>query len=212
MLSAASILALGFFLGMRHATDPDHVVAVTTIVAGEGSVGRASRIGALWGVGHTATILVVGAAIILFGLVIPPRLGLAMEFAVAMMLVTLGVLTLTGRAAASAASPLRPMLVGLVHGLAGSAFVAMLVLTTIPTPSLGVAYLLIFGVGTVAGMALITMAIALPSAYGAVRFARIQRHIQVAAGAVSVVFGLYLAHQVGMVDGLFTTNPTWSPQ
>jgi high-affinity nickel permease len=212
MFSAASFLALGFVLGMRHATDPDHVVAVTTIVAGERSVAHASRIGALWGVGHTATILVVGAAIILFGLVIPPRLGLAMEFVVAMMLIGLGVLTLRGRTAASAMSPLRPVLVGLVHGLAGSAFVAMLVLTTIPTPSLGVAYLLVFGVGTVAGMALITTAIALPSAYGAGRLAGFQRHIQLAAGAASVAFGLYLAHQVGLVDGLFTASPIWSPQ
>jgi high-affinity nickel permease len=212
MLSAASILALGFVLGMRHATDPDHVVAVTTIVAGDRSVGRASRIGALWGVGHTATILVVGAAIILFGLVIPPRLGLAMEFAVAMMLIGLGVMTLSGRGATGKSSSMRPMLVGLVHGLAGSAFVAMLVLTTIPTPSLGVAYLLIFGVGTVAGMALITTAIAVPSAWGAGRFSKMQRYVQVGAGVVSVCFGLYLAHQVGLVDGLFTANPSWSPQ
>jgi high-affinity nickel permease len=212
MLSAASILALGFVLGMRHATDPDHVVAVTTIVAGERSVGRASRIGALWGVGHTATILVVGAAIIVFGLVIPPRLGLAMEFAVAMMLIGLGVLALSGRGTASANSSMRPMLVGLVHGLAGSAFVAMLVLAAIPTPSLGVAYLLIFGVGTVAGMALITMAIAVPSAWGAGRFTKMQRYIRLGAGAVSICFGLYLAHQIGMVDGLFTAEPNWSPQ
>jgi high-affinity nickel permease len=212
MLSAASILALGFVLGMRHVTDPDHVVAVTTIVAGDRSVGRASRIGALWGVGHTATILVVGAAIILFGLVIPPRLGLAMEFAVAMMLIGLGVMTLSGRGATGQSSSMRPMLIGLVHGLAGSAFVAMLVLTTIPTPSLGVAYLLIFGVGTVAGMALITTAIAVPSAWGAGRFSKMQRYVQVGAGVVSVCFGLYLAHQVGLVDGLFTANPSWSPQ
>src|SRR3982751_6906697 len=100
MLTAlVSVLALGFILGMRHATDPDHVVAVTTIVSQQRSVVRAAGVGALWGVGHTATILIVGGAIILFRLVIPPRLGLAMEFAVAVMLVLLGVRSL--RAAAT---------------------------------------------------------------------------------------------------------------
>src|SRR5919206_3544383 len=98
MLSSFSVLALGFILGMRHATDADHVVAVTTIVSQQRSVARAAGLGALWGVGHTATILLVGGAIILFRVIIPPRLGLAMEFAVAVMLVLLGVRSL--RAAA----------------------------------------------------------------------------------------------------------------
>src|ERR1700746_1127968 len=96
MTSALLILGIGFFLGMRHATDPDHVVAVSTIVSREKSIPRAGMIGILWGVGHTITILVVGAAIILFGLVIPPRLGLALEFSVALMLILLGLLNLPG--------------------------------------------------------------------------------------------------------------------
>src|ERR1043166_109443 len=96
MTSALIILGIGFFLGMRHATDPDHVVAVSTIVSREKSIPRAGWIGALWGFGHTITILIVGAAIILFGIVIPPRLGLALEFSVALMLILLGVLNLTG--------------------------------------------------------------------------------------------------------------------
>src|ERR1700760_2317823 len=96
MFSLIGILILGFFLGIRHATDPDHVVAVMTIVAKQRKVARAGVIGALWGVGHTATIFVVGAAIILFKVVIPPRLGLSMEFAVGLMLILLGILNLTG--------------------------------------------------------------------------------------------------------------------
>src|SRR3989442_14518734 len=96
MTSALLILGVGFFLGMRHATDPDHVVAVSTIISREKTLSRAGWIGVLWGVGHTITILIVGAAIILFGFVIPPRLGLALEFSVALMLVLLGVLNLTG--------------------------------------------------------------------------------------------------------------------
>src|SRR5205814_9635054 len=96
MTSALLILGIGFFLGMRHATDPDHVVAVSTIISREKTLSRAGWIGVLWGVGPTITILVVGAAIILFGFVIPPRLGLALEFSVALMLILLGVLNLTG--------------------------------------------------------------------------------------------------------------------
>ena len=94
--SLAAIVLLGLFLGMRHSTDPDHVVAVSTIVTRERSVKQGALIGMLWGFGHTITIFLVGAGIILFNLVIPPRVGLSMEFSVAVMLVLLGVLNLTG--------------------------------------------------------------------------------------------------------------------
>src|ERR1700751_3867128 len=96
MMSGLGILLIGFVLGMRHATDPDHVIAVSTIVSRERSILKASLIGILWGVGHTLTILVVGAAIILFGLAIPARIGLAMEFSVGLMLILLGLLNLSG--------------------------------------------------------------------------------------------------------------------
>ena len=96
MSSLLSIIALGFFLGMRHATDPDHVIAVTTIVARHRTIKDAYWIGALWGVGHTLTIVAVGAALVLFGWVIPARIGLSMEFSVALMLIFLGIMNLTG--------------------------------------------------------------------------------------------------------------------
>jgi hypothetical protein len=215
MLSSLSVLALGFILGMRHATDVDHVVAVTTIVSQQGSVSGAAGIGALWGAGHTATIVLVGGAILLFRLAVPPRLGLAMEFAVAIMLVLLGLRSL--RAARTGKpgpgwSPVRPVLVGFVHGMAGSAFVAMLVLTAIDDPLIGITYLLVFGVGTIAGMALITAAIAVPSVYAAAGVTGAQRYVQLAAGVASVCFGLLLAHRVGVTDGLFAATPHWTPQ
>jgi high-affinity nickel-transport protein len=212
MLTTLSVLALGFLLGMRHATDPDHVVAVTTIVSQQKSVARAAGIGALWGAGHTATIVLVGGAILLFRLAVPPRLGLALEFAVAVMLVLLGVRNLRavrgGRRAAL--SPVRPIVVGFVHGLAGSAFVAMLVLTAIPSPVIGIMYLLVFGVGTIAAMTLITTVIAVPSAYAVTRVTGAERYVQLAAGVASVCFGLFLAHRVGVVDGLFAATPHWT--
>src|SRR5579863_2129311 len=96
MTTAFAIILLGFFLGMRHATDPDHVVAVTTIVSRERTMLHATLIGALWGLGHTLTILAVGSAIILFKLTIPPRIGLTMELCVGLMLILLGALNLTG--------------------------------------------------------------------------------------------------------------------
>src|SRR5271170_3781210 len=84
------IALLGLLMGMRHATDPDHVIAVTTIVSRERRLFAASRVGIVWGLGHTLTVLAVGAAIIVFKIAIPVRLGLAMEFAVATVLIMLG--------------------------------------------------------------------------------------------------------------------------
>jgi high-affinity nickel permease len=213
MLSATSILALGFLIGMRHALDPDHVVAVSTIVSQQRSLTRASLVGALWGLGHTATILLVGGAMLVFRLAIPPRLGLALEFAVAVMLVVLGIRNLRREAPdAGAHSNVRPVAVGFVHGLAGSAFVAVLVLNAIREPLLGLVYLLVFGVGTIAGMTMVTAAIAVPSTWAMARVGSMQRYLRMASGVASVAFGLVLAHQIGVVDGLFSADPQWQPK
>ena len=213
MISALSILLLGFVLGMRHATDADHVVAVTTIVSGEPSLRRASRVGVLWGLGHSLTILVVGGAIVVFRLAVPPRLGLALEFAVALMLIVLGTLTLrnTVGGRGGGTSSARPVAVGLVHGLAGSAFIALLVLTAIPGVWLGLAYLAIFGLGTIGGMALVTIAIAVPSALSARRLVGAHRYLRLVSGVASVAFGLLLVHH-GVSQGLFAATPVWTPR
>jgi high-affinity nickel permease len=269
MIGLLSIVALGFFLGMRHATDPDHVIAVTTIVARYRKISHAALIGAVWGVGHTLTILLVGSGIILFGWVIPTRIGLSMEFSVGLMLILLGVLNLTGMLQwitntfspaggisglahshphshgdyihthphqhdpeahphAPEQTPLgwfdrhfgqlgvyqvaRPLVVGLVHGLAGSAAVALLVLTTIRNPKWAIAYLLVFGIGTIAGMMLITGAMVLPFAYADKRFSRLNRGMRVASGLISVAFGVFLVYEIGFVNGLFTSHPHWTPR
>jgi len=269
MISLISIIVLGFFLGMRHATDPDHVIAVTTIVARYKKVGHAALIGAFWGLGHTLTILVVGGGIILFGWVIPARVGLSMEFSVGLMLILLGVLNLTGMLQwitntispaggllGSAHShphshgdyihthphqhdpeshphpptqtPLswfdrhfgrlgvyqiaRPLVVGLVHGVAGSAAVALLVLTTIHNPKSAIAYLLVFGVGTIAGMMLVTGAMVLPFAYAENQLARLNRGLRIASGLVSLAFGLFIVYEIGVVNGLFSSHPQWTPR
>ena len=210
-----AVVVLGFLLGMRHATDPDHVVAVTTIVAQQRSLARAVRTGVLWGVGHTATICLVGGAIIVLKVQlssIPPRVGLTMEFAVAVMLVVLGLLTLAGSERRVADSTARPLTVGFVHGLAGSAAVATLPqVALIPSPLWAVAYLAVFGVGTIAGMLLITVSIAAPALLATHRFAGLNRRLRIASGVASIAFGLFLAHRIGFVDGLFIGAPAWEP-
>jgi len=233
--SFVGIVLLGLFLGMRHSTDPDHVIAVSTIASRERSIGQGAMIGVLWGVGHTFTIFVVGSAIILFNVAIPPRVGLSMEFSVALMLILLGVLNLTGAIrwlsekfgspSTSTESALdgpldrlmnrygswqvfRPLVVGLVHGLAGSAAVALLVLSTIRSPLWAIAYLLVFGMGTVVGMMLMTSAMAIPVAWTGKHF----RYLSPLSGIVSTAFGLFLAYQIGFVDGLFRAGVHWTPQ
>jgi len=229
-----TVILLGLFLGMRHSTDPDHVVAVSTIVSRQGSIRSSAAIGLLWGLGHTVTIFLVGSAIIIFGVVIPPRLGLSMEFCVALMLILLGVLNLTGflsramkRAAPTENVPairegiigklglyqtIRPFAVGLVHGLAGSAAVALLVLSTIKSPLWSTAYLLVFGFGTMAGMMLMTAAISMPMVYTGRKFLQINRYLIAVSGFASMAFGVFLVYQIGFVDGLFTSQVRWIPQ
>ena len=200
-------------LGMRHATDPDHVVAVTTIVTRERSVSKAAGIGAVWGIGHTLTLLVVGGAIIVFKFAINARLGLSLELCVAIMLIVLGVLNLFNvRAKTSDITSARPFLVGVVHGLAGSAGAALLIVPLIDDPRWAAIYLLTFGLGTVAGMALITLTIAFPSLLATAHLPSFQRQLRLASGVVSLVFGLYLAHKIGFRDGLFTSQANWTPQ
>ena len=211
MLSLLAIVLTGLLLGVRHAADPDHVVAVTTIVSRHRSPWRAVRVGALWGIGHTATICLVGSLIIGLRLTIPPRVGLGMEFVVALMLIALGAVNLASRGAATTPSPARPVIVGMVHGLAGSAAVALLVLAAIDRPAWSAAYLLVFGVGTMLGMAIVTALIALPSLYAASRVPAMERWLRLASGAASLAFGLFLAHQIGVTDGLFGANPQWDP-
>jgi hypothetical protein len=200
-------------LGMRHATDSDHVVAVTAIASTERSVAKATWLGAVWGFGHTLTLLIVGGAIIVFRITFAPRVGLSMEFAVAVMLIVLGVLNLLEvRPRTVSVSVTRPFLVGVVHGLAGSAAAVLIIVPLIPDPRWAAVYLVVFGLGTVVGMTLITLSIAAPSFLLASRLRGMQRSLRLASGAVSVIFGLYLAHKVGFADGLFMADPHWIPK
>lgn len=218
MLSAFSAAALGFMLGLRHATDADHVVAVTAIVARERTLRRAAWIGALWGIGHSLTVFVVGGVLIAFRLVIPPRLGLLLEFGVALMLIFLGFSNLRGGTAPEPHGHThefdhrRPLLIGTVHGLAGSAAVAILVLAAIPQTLWAFAYLAVFGIGTIAGMMIVTLLLAAPAMYASERVTRLHVGIRLAAGALSLGFGLLLARELIVHGGLLSAAPIWDPK
>jgi hypothetical protein len=221
---------------------------------------RAALIGAFWGVGHTLTIFVVGAGIILFNLVIPVRLGLSMELCVAVMLILLGLANVAGflrsipagsthshphshgdyvhnhphvhQPEAHPHSPdqtplswmdrvfgrigvyqyLRPFVVGVVHGLAGSAAVALLVLTTIRNVHWAIAYLLVFGVGTIAGMMLITMSMASAFTIAGKGREKLSHRMALASGLLSLGFGLLVAYQICFVHGLFGAHAQWTPR
>lgn len=222
MLALWSFLVFGLVLGMRHATDPDHVVAVGAIVAQKRTLRAAAPVGALWGLGHAVTVLVVGGAIVLFGLAIPPRLGLGLEFAVGLMLVLVGgqaLLRPERHAAGAHGHPhrfdgafWRPIVVGLMHGLAGSAAVALVALARVDRPGWALAYLAVFGLGTIVGMLLVTVGMALPIAVTGARFSRAHRFVGVAAAVLSVIVGGLVAYETGVERSLFGASPSWTPE
>jgi high-affinity nickel permease len=269
-----SSILLGFLLGMRHATDADHVIAVATIVGREKRIGAAALVGALWGLGHTVTVAIVGGAMILTGVVIPDLVARTMEFGVGIMLVVLGANVLLGMrreppvryVPAALAHPhvrpssigrppkavhahvhahgdyahahrhghshqdhghpesatpaawldrhlgrlgvyqsIRPIVIGVVHGLAGSAAVALLVLGAIRDPWWGLAYLFVFGLGTIAGMMLITALIAVPFSLSWARLPRINHVLRIASGLLSLGLGLFLMYEIGIAGGLIAS-------
>lgn len=236
-------LGLGFLLGLKHATEADHLVAVTAVVSQHRSLRRSAAVGALWGVGHTATLFAAGVVVIIARVAIPARVAAAFELAVALMIILLGSRILylllrkhrrvhvhahahdglhahahlhvhNERDAHDAAraprahdhaphvglSGWRPLLVGAVHGLAGSAALTLLVLTEVVRGGsrvLGLSYLLVFGLGSVGGMMLMSTLVSLPFVFTAARFRRFDAPVRLFAGLSSVAFGLYYAWQAG---------------
>lgn len=257
------IIAVGLFLGMRHATDADHVIAVTTIISRQGNLRHAALTGWFWGLGHSLTILLVGALLIHLGLTIPARLGQGMELSVSIMLIVLGLASLArfvrslpqtsqdhhgpvlvhshphshgdyihnhphghdpeahphrpdqtplawldrtlGRVGVY--QHLRPLLVGVVHGLAGSSAVALLVLAAIPDLRWALAYLLAFGAGTITGMMLITISLASVFAFAGRKSPALSHWLGFASGLASLLFGMTMGSQVLLADGLRATPP-----
>jgi len=233
-----SVLGLGFVLGLKHALDADHLVAVSTIVSERKGFLSSSLVGALWGLGHTASLLLVGLLVVLFHVQIPDKIAMGMEFTVAIMLVILGANLLWKiRKGATlhfhahehshrlhvhphlhehavpghrheqelqnhhkVKASKKPFFVGMVHGMAGSAALMLVVLATISSRAVALLYIAIFGIGSVGGMFLMSALISIPFAITA-RHRGINRIVQIAAGILSVSFGLFLVWQIGFSEG-----------
>ena len=236
-----ALLGLGLVFGLKHATEVDHVVAVSSLVSEHRNVMRSALVGGLWGVGHTASLVVVGGVVLALRIAIPERVSNWLEFCVALMIVGLGASALwralrrragvhihqhshdslthvhihfhergTGHAGKAAAHRhavsrvgFKPFLVGAMHGLAGSAALTLVVLTQTNSAAHGLLYLAVFGIGSIAGMLLMSGLIGLPFALSARRLSGAGYGLQTIAGALSVAFGLWYAYSVGAANGLW---------
>jgi len=230
MSTIGTALALGFILGIKHALEADHVVAVSTIVSRDPRLLRSAMAGMFWGIGHTLTLLAAGIAVLFFKVSIPDRVALSFEFLVGAVLVGVGVQNLWdswrtrfhAHSHASGATHThfhshreghdhhlpdrwrRSLLVGMLHGLAGSGALVLLVLGTIDSPLEGAAYILIFGLGSILGMMLIGTAMAMPFSLSAQRIGGLTKRVQLLAGGVSVLVGVLVVVQIGLLGGLLT--------
>ena len=210
----------GFLLGIRHAFDADHVAAISTFAAGNKSIKNSSLLGMFWGFGHATALLLVGLIVLSLKITIPENISLSLELIVGVMLVILGVNTIltanknkihfhkhshgqerhihfhshtaTKNHAHEHLPFYQSMFVGLVHGLAGSAALVLLVLTTIKSILVGMAYILVFGIGSIIGMMLISSIIFLPFALIQKKLERTQRVLMASTGLISTITGLII--------------------
>jgi ABC-type nickel/cobalt efflux system permease component RcnA len=217
------VLLLGFTLGLKHALEPDHLAAVATLATGATSLRRALRHGAMWGMGHTLTLLAVGGTVLILGRQIPKMTGDILELIVGLVLLWLGVDVIrrvrrlhlhqhahddgtrhlhvhshaaheTHRPAAHddhahpVIRPRRALMVGMVHGMAGSAALVVITAGAIASPITGLVYILLFGLGSVVGMSLVAMGFALPLRLSG-RARRGSQWLMLAAAAASLVVG-----------------------
>ncbi|HET9044703.1 MAG TPA: urease accessory protein [Burkholderiales bacterium] len=236
-MTLASVLALGFLLGMRHATDADHLAAVATLATRSRSLGHTVLQGVAWGTGHTLTLMLFGGAVLVLGLVVPAQAAQALELAVGVMLVLLGAEALyrlrrerihfhahhhTGGVAHFHAHshlgqdaphdparhehphgfPARALVVGMVHGMAGSAALVLLSLEALRSPAWGLAYIAVFGLGSILGMAALSAAIAVPLWLSSRRLTRARDGLSAAVGLATLILGCYIVFRIGAGDGL----------
>jgi ABC-type nickel/cobalt efflux system permease component RcnA len=239
--SLAVALILGLLLGARHSLDPDHVVAVSTMVSEYRNPFKALWIGVSWGLGHTTTLLIVGLIVVGLHVTIPENIALFLELIVGVMLIVLGLQVLwafrkkkvhlhphdhdsgqhyhfhshaevSDHAAHHKLSflgkpsfRLKSYLVGTVHGVAGSAALMLIALTAIDSPWTGILYIVLFGLGSIVSMGIMTIFLAVPFSTSA-RFPAFNRLIQMAAGTFSIIFGFFLIYEIGIGEGLLLSG------
>jgi ABC-type nickel/cobalt efflux system permease component RcnA len=235
MFSTLTLLGLGLLFGLKHATEVDHVVAVSTIASQQRNVLRSALVGALWGAGHTASLLIVGVVVLSLRIAIPESVSNWLEFGVALMIIGLGTAALwrtlrkrsdlhvhehshdgmshvhihfhetetrhkAERKHSHAVSVVgvKPVLIGMMHGLAGSGALTLLVLTQIGSAWVGFLYLAIFGLGSIVGMLLMSGLIGLPFALTSRSLSTLHHRMQMAAAVVSIAFGLWYAYRTAL--------------
>jgi sulfite exporter TauE/SafE len=227
--SMLATLALGFVLGIKHATEADHLAAVSTIVSQRRSVWQSAAVGVFWGIGHTAALIAAGVLVLCVGLVIPEKVANVFELFVALMIIFLGMRLLhlhihahshggpshihlhfqDEEHASSAHSGLagwRSVIIGMIHGLAGSAALTLLVLSQVARSGgvlMGFAYLLIFGAGSVAGMLVMSSLISIPFALGLQFFQRSLVALRIVTGVFSTSFGIVYALRIAEKLSMF---------
>ncbi|MEK7725170.1 MAG: sulfite exporter TauE/SafE family protein [Acidobacteriota bacterium] len=235
--STFAVLALGFFLGLKHAVEADHLAAVGTIVSERKSLWSSAIVGGIWGLGHTISLFVAGVFVLLLNFQISEQTERILEFCVGIMLLFLGLNVFRkiikggnvhfhthehgtrehvhphlheldkideAKTHHGLKFNSKALLIGMVHGLAGSAALMLLVIPTIHSRPLGLLYIAIFGIGSIGGMMLMSFLVGLPFHLTASRFNQYNRVLQGVAGLVSIVFGLLIIYEKGVTEGLFS--------
>lgn len=223
MDQAIATLGLGFFLGLEHAFEADHMIAVTTMVTEHKNPFKAAMVGAFWGIGHTTTLFLVGILVLLLKVSVSSRLSVSFEFLVAIMLVFLGIRTLMSscehlhehghdhdgeshihlHASHHHGHRKKSFIIGAIHGMAGSGALMVLVLATVKSTINGLYYILLFGAGSIAGMTMMSMLVGIPFVFSASRFLRAERYLKMTGGVLSICFGLYMGYSILFVEKLF---------
>jgi hypothetical protein len=219
-VSVESLIVLGFVLGLRHALDADHLAAISTMVTERRNLLSSLLVGAFWGLGHTFALLIAGVGVLLLRFQLTDPMAHVFETCVGIMLVVLcaNVLrSLVGRAAShthehtTVAShsylhlwPVaRPLLVGMIHGLAGSAPLLLLALTAMSSPLAAFSYIAVFGVGSMMGMAIMSLLLSVPAHLTVEHFARTNLAVRGLSGSFSVGLGLFIVYENGVLNRLF---------
>lgn len=209
-------LVLGFILGIKHAFDTDHIIAVSTMVTEQKNAAKAALIGTFWGIGHTATLLAVGLIVLVLNVSIPDTVSAYFELIIAVILIVTGIQSLITKSHSFHAHShhhgeqthahihtghhhdrrRRSFLIGALHGLAGSGALMVLVLATIQSTPLGIIYILLFGIGSIISMTAISFLLGVPLTLSVKQFTAYERGIRILTGMASIVIGLYLAYTI----------------
>lgn len=237
-LSIMAVLTIGLVFGLKHATEVDHVVAISTIVSRHKNIFHSAIVGALWGAGHTASLLIVAAIVLTLRIAIPERISGWFELGVAVMIIALGISALSRALRQNAhvhvhqhrhdglshthihfhenetehepALPSqhshvvshlgwKPVLIGMMHGLAGSGALTLLVLTQISSSWVGLLYVATFGVGSIVGMLLMSGLIGLPFAFSSRKLTDLHQGLQTLAAVFSICFGIWYAYKAAIL-------------